>query len=184
MVFLKPPEPPPPPPDQPPPDVIVTANPPPQGVPDGGAADGHPDRHSARQPEREAFDPKDFTGKGVEGGIATGVVGGTGPVHAGEVFLEAEVDDPVAADLRSRRRGIRRCCSRRASPGRWIVQYVVDTDGPRGAELVQGRSRAPTRRSRSRPGRRSARASSSPAKFKGQPVRVLVQQRISFKVGQ
>ena len=40
------------------------------------------------------FDPKDFTGKGVEGGIATGVVGGVGPV-TGEVFLEAQLDDPV-----------------------------------------------------------------------------------------
>ena len=40
------------------------------------------------------FDPKDFTGKGVEGGVGTGVVGGTGPV-SGEVFLEAQLDDPV-----------------------------------------------------------------------------------------
>ena len=45
----------------------------------------------------ERFDPKDFTGKGVEGGIATGVVGGTGPVPIeGEVFLAAEVDETRA----------------------------------------------------------------------------------------
>ena len=31
-----------------------------------------------------------------EGGIATGIVGGTGPVPvSGEVFLEAQLDDPV-----------------------------------------------------------------------------------------
>ncbi len=30
----------------------------------------------------------------MEGGVATGVVGGTGPV-SGEVFLEAQLDDPV-----------------------------------------------------------------------------------------
>src|SRR5438045_2072532 len=90
MVFLKPPPPPPPPPDQPPPDVIVSANPPPKGFQTVVAPTDIPKDIPPIDLNEKPFDPKDFTGKGVEGGIATGVVGGTGPV-TGEVFLEAQL---------------------------------------------------------------------------------------------
>ena len=94
LVFLKPAEPPPPPPPEaPPPDAIVTANPPPQGfqtvIPPTDIPKEIPPINL-----NERFNPKDFTGKGVEGGIAAGVVGGTGPVLSDETFLEAQVDDP------------------------------------------------------------------------------------------
>ena len=94
MVFLKPPPPPPPPPDQPPPDVIVAANPPPKGFQTVVAPTDIPKDIPPIDLNEKPFDPKDFTGKGVEGGIAAGIVGGTGPV-SGEVFLEAQLDDPV-----------------------------------------------------------------------------------------
>ena len=46
--------------------------------------------------EQKPFDPKDFTGKGAEGGLASGIVGGTGPVDvAGVVYTEGQLDDPV-----------------------------------------------------------------------------------------
>ena len=94
MVFLKPPPPPPPPPDQPPPDVVVAANPPPKGFQTVVAPTDIPKDIPPIDLNEKPFDPKDFTGKGVEGGIAAGIAGGTGPV-SGEVFLEAQLDDPV-----------------------------------------------------------------------------------------
>ena len=80
MVFLKPPPPPPPPPDQPPPDVIVSQNPPPKGFQTVVAPTDIPKDIPPIDLDEKPFDPKDFTGKGVEGGIAAGIVGGTGPV--------------------------------------------------------------------------------------------------------
>src|SRR5919108_1089708 len=94
MVFLKPPEPAKPPPEQPPPDVVVAANPPPKGFQTVVAPTDIPKDIPPVDLNEKPFDPRDFTGKGVEGGIATGIVGGTGPVDAG-VFLEAQLDDPV-----------------------------------------------------------------------------------------
>ncbi len=95
MVFLKPPPPPPPPPEQPPPDVVVSANPPPKGFQTVVAPTDIPKDIPPVDLDQKPFDPKDFTGKGVEGGIAKGIVGGTAPVDSGEVFLEAQPDDPV-----------------------------------------------------------------------------------------
>ncbi|MEO7986112.1 MAG: hypothetical protein ABI766_06230, partial [Gemmatimonadales bacterium] len=68
MVFLKPPPPPPPPPDQPPPDVIVSANPPPKGFQTVVAPTDIPKDIPPIDLNEKPFDPKDFTGKGVEGG--------------------------------------------------------------------------------------------------------------------
>ncbi len=101
---------PPPPPRAPPENAIVSANPPPQGF----QTVMPPTEIPTEIPPvnlNERFDPKDFTGKGVEGGIAAGVAGGTGPVpiEAGEVFLAAEVERRPPVDRHSEsRRGIRR----------------------------------------------------------------------------
>lgn len=99
--FLLPPEPPPPPPppEAPPPDAVVTENPPPQGfqtiVPPKDLPTEIPPVNL-----NEKFDARDFSGRGVAGGVATGVIGGTGPVItdavvAGETYTSDEVDDPV-----------------------------------------------------------------------------------------
>ena len=69
-------------------------NPPPKGFQTVVAPTDIPKDIPPIDLNEKPFDPKDFTGKGVEGGVATGVVGGTGPV-TGEVFLEAQLDDPV-----------------------------------------------------------------------------------------
>ena len=110
MVFLKPPEPTKPPPEQPPPDVIVAANPPPKGFQTVVAPTDIPKDIPPIDLNEKPFDPRDFTGKGVEGGIGTGIVGGTGPV-TGEVFLEAQ-----CRSSRSRSRAIRRFWPAQVSP--------------------------------------------------------------------
>ncbi|HPF60525.1 MAG: energy transducer TonB [Gemmatimonadetes bacterium] len=98
FLIAPPPPPPPPPPETPPPDAIVSANPPPQGfqtlVPPKDLPTEIPPVNL-----NEKFDAADFSGRGVEGGIATGVVGGTGPVLdnivTSETFTSDQVDDPV-----------------------------------------------------------------------------------------
>ena len=184
MVFLKPPPPPPPPPpDQPPPDVVVAANPPPKGFQTVVAPTDIPKDIPPIDLNEKPFDPKDFTGKGVEGGIAAGIVGGTGPVDvSGEVFLEAQLDDPVQPISIPTPR-YPPVLQSAGIAGSVDLQYVVDTTGH--AEPNSFKVMKTTHPAFVEPAREAiAKGVFKPAKFKGQPVRQLVQQRISFKVGQ
>jgi protein TonB len=181
MVFLKPPPPPPPPKDQPPPDVIVSANPPPKGFQTVVAPTDIPKDIPPIDLNEKPFDPKDFTGKGVEGGIASGVVGGTGPV-TGEVFLEAQLDDPVQPISIPTPR-YPPVLQSAGIAGAVDLQYVVDTTGH--AETNSFKVLKTTHPAFVEPAKEAiTKGVFKPAKFKGQPVRQLVQQRISFKVGQ
>lgn len=93
--FLKPPPPPEEPPPPPPEDVIVSANPPPKGFQTVVAVTEIPKDIPPVDLNQKPFNPKDFTATGVEGGISTGVIGGTGPVDVGSVVVtSAEADDP------------------------------------------------------------------------------------------
>jgi protein TonB len=181
MVFLKPPPPPPPPPDQPPPDVIVAANPPPKGFQTVVAPTDIPKDIPPIDLNEKPFDPKDFTGKGVEGGVSTGVIGGTGPV-TGEVFLEAQLDDPVQPISIPTPR-YPPVLQSAGIAGAVDLQYVVDTTGH--AEPNSFKVLKTTHPAFAEPAKEAiAKGVFKPAKFKGQAVRQLVQQRISFKVGQ
>lgn len=177
MVFIEAPKAPPPPPDQPPPDQVVAANPPPQGfqvvLPPSIVPQAIPPVDL-----NQHFNAKDFSGKGVEGGIAAGVVGGTGPVDNTQVFMEAQVDDPpvlvTAGPMRYpdvlKAAGIN---------GRVTVQFVIDTTGhpePSSITII----------STPHPGFvNSAKELVSksiyrPGKVHGQAVSVMVQQGINF----
>jgi protein TonB len=181
MVFLKAPEPPPPPPDQPPPDVIVSQNPPPKGFQTVVAPTDIPKDIPPVDLNEKPFDPKDFTGKGVEGGIAAGIVGGTGPV-TGEVFLEAQLDDPVQPISIPTPR-YPPVLQSAGIAGAVDLQYVVDTTGH--AEPGSFKVLKTTHPAFVEPAKEAiSKGVFKPARFKGQPVRQLVQQRISFKVGQ
>jgi protein TonB len=181
MVFLKPPPPPPPPPDQPPPDVIVSANPPPKGFQTVVAPTDIPKDIPPIDLDEKPFDPKDFTGKGVEGGIAAGIVGAPAPIK-GEVFLEAQLDDPVQPISIPTPR-YPPVLQSAGIAGRVELQYVVDTTGhaePNSFKVLKTSHPAfvePAKEAISK-------GVFKPAKFKGQAVRQLVQQAISFKVGQ
>ncbi|MGE5687730.1 MAG: hypothetical protein ACM34D_09540, partial [Gemmatimonadota bacterium] len=126
MVFLKPPEAPPPP---PPPEQVVVANPPPKGFQTVVAPTDIPKDIPPIDLKQKAFDPKDFTGKGIEGGVSTGVVGGTGPVDVkAEVFTEAELDDPVSPISIPTPR-YPPVLQSAGIAGSVDVQYIVDTTG-------------------------------------------------------
>jgi protein TonB len=183
MVFLRPPEtaPPPPPPEQ----VVLSANPPPQGF----QVVSPPDNIPTEIPPvnlNERFDPKDFTGKGVEGGIAAGVAGGTGPVIEGEVFLAAEVDEtPQALNGAACQGKYPPVMASAGIPGKVVMQFIVNTDGHVDAASVKVMSS--THKAFEEPAKQGITSSGctfKPGSSRGQPVRVLVQQAVSFKVAQ
>ncbi|HEU4569705.1 MAG TPA: energy transducer TonB [Gemmatimonadales bacterium] len=178
MVFLEPPKETPPPPDQPPPDAVVAANPPPQGfqtvVP--------PDVIPTEIPPvdlTQKFDARDFSGKGVEGGIAAGVIGGTGPVDpSAQVFLEAQVDDPPTLISAGPQR-YPEMLKAAGIAGRVVVQFVVDTTGhpdPASIKIISTPHQAFGPATRELVSKSLFR----PGKVRGQAVAVLVQQAINF----
>ncbi|MGE5231491.1 MAG: energy transducer TonB [Deltaproteobacteria bacterium] len=180
MVFLKPPEAPPPP---PPPEQVVVANPPPKGFQTVVAPTDIPKDIPPIDLKQKAFDPKDFTGKGVEGGVSTGVVGGTGPVDVkAEVFTEAELDDPVQ-QINIPPPRYPPVLQSAGIAGSVDVQYIVDTTGH--AEPSSFKVLKSTHQAFEEPAREAImKGVFKPAKFRGRLVRQLVQQRISFKIGQ
>jgi protein TonB len=174
MVFLKPPEAPPPP---PPPEQVVVANPPPKGFQTVVAPTDIPKDIPPIDLKQKAFDPKDFTGKGIEGGVSTGVVGGTGPVDVkAEVFTEVS---PISIPTPRYPPVLQSA----GIAGSVDVQYIVDTTGH--AEPASFKVLKSTHQAFEEPAREAImKAVFKPAKFRGKVVRQLVQQRISFKIGQ
>jgi protein TonB len=178
MVFLKPPEPPPPPPPPPPEQVVVSTNPPPKGFQTVVAPTDIPKDIPPIDLKQKAFDPKDFTGKGVEGGIATGVVGGTGDVKA-EVFTEAQLDDPVSPISIPQPR-YPPVLESAGIAGRVVVQFIVDTTGhaePNSIKVMETNHQLFVESAKES----ISKAVFKPARYHGRPVRQLVQLPISFK---
>ncbi|MEJ7810462.1 MAG: energy transducer TonB [Gemmatimonadaceae bacterium] len=90
-------EPPPPEPEKaPPPPDIVAAPPPPKGFQVLTAPIDIPDKIPEVDLSKAVTDEADFSGKGVAGGLAKGVVGGTGPVNNNDQpYFEFQVEKPV-----------------------------------------------------------------------------------------
>jgi len=175
LVFLEPPKAPPP--ETPPPDAIVSANPPPKGFQTVVAVQDIPTEIPPVN-LNDRFDPKDFTGSGVQGGVATGIVGGTGPV-TGETYLEAQVDDPPTVISTGPLR-YPPVLERAGIGGRVVMQFVVDTTGH--AEAAGFKILSSTNPAFNEPAREVIMKSVfRPGRVRGQPVRVQVQQVISFK---
>ncbi|MEP6591638.1 MAG: energy transducer TonB [Gemmatimonadota bacterium] len=181
-VFIKPPDPPPPPPpDQPPPDVVVAQNPPPQGfqtiVP--------PKEIPTEIPPvdlNQKFNAKDFSGKGVEGGIARGVVGGTGPVDivSGESFTVDQVDDPVQY-LDGPLPAYPPVLKTAGVEGKVSLRFIVGTDGRVESGTIQVLSS--TNKAFEAPAIEAIKKSRfKPAKIRGAPVRQLVDQAVRFSL--
>ena len=177
LVFLQPPKETPPP-EKPPEEVVVSANPPPKGFQTVIAPTDIPKEIPPVNLNERALDPRDFTGKGVEGGIASGIVGGTGPVEIGQTFLEAQVDDPP--QMISQGPQLFPPAMRAAGiPGKVTMQYVVDVTGhvePGSLKVLSATHQAfvePTKQM-------LLKSLFKPGKVRGEAVRVLVQQTINF----
>ncbi len=171
----------PPPRPAPPPKVrplaIVSFEPPPQGFQVLTAPVGVPNDIPPMD-FTEQFDPRNFSGAGVEGGVFDGVKGGTGSVDASRIFRAATVDErperlsgpPLQYPAALREAGI---------GGFVIIEFVIETTGrvnPSSIRIVRSSNAAfegpatdVIRKSLFRPGR-----------VRGIAVRVLVRQQIDF----
>jgi protein TonB len=178
MVLLKPPEPEPEPePETPPPEAIVSANPPPQGFQTLMPPDAIP-KEIPPINLNERFNPKDYTGKGVEGGIAAGVVGGTGPVSADVTYLEANVDDPPRL-LQPGPMRYPPMLESAGISGRVRLEFVVDTTGH--AERPSIKVLETSHPAFGEPAKELVSKSLfKPGRVRGQAVRVLVQQTVNY----
>jgi protein TonB len=129
VVFAKAPPPPPPPPDQPkpPPDVVV-APPPPKGFQVLQAPINIPDKIPDIDLSKAVTDEKDFSGKGVAGGKANGVVGGT-PTNSDQPYFEFQVEKPALAREGNPNPKYPSMLESSRVEGDVLAQFVVDTSG-------------------------------------------------------
>ena len=133
FVEMKKDEPPPPknePPPPPPPDVAV-APPPPKGFQVLQAPVEIPDIIPQVDLSKKVTDESDFSGKGVQGGVAKGVAGGTGPVVSDQPYFEFQVEKPVVQAPGSAGPRYPEMLKSANVEGTVMAQFVVDT-------LVQG----------------------------------------------
>jgi protein TonB len=124
---------------------------------------------------QEHFDPKDYTGTGVEGGIGTGIT-----PSSDQVFMESVVEERpevlsgpslVYPDL-LRQAGVQ---------GRVIVQAIIDTSGraePPSVKIIQSPNPGFDQPAKNY----VLRALFRPARVHGRAVRVLVNLPIDFKI--
>ncbi len=180
MIFLtEEPEPEPEPDEPPPQQQVLTLDPPPKGF---QTLDAPIDIPTEIPPIdlTERFDPRDFSGVGVEGGVFSGVEGGTGPVDFSQTFNEAAVDERperISGPMPRYPEMLRQA----GIEGVVLLEFVIDTAGRVEQETIkilqstnrafEGPARDVVRRSVFRPGR-----------VRGQAVRVLVQQQIGFSI--
>jgi TonB family C-terminal domain len=124
-------EPPPPEPEKappPPPDVVVKP-PPPKGFQTLQAPINIPDKIPEVDLSKAVTNEADFSGKGVEGGVAKGVVGGKGPVNEDQPYFEFQVEKPVLARENNPAPRYPSMLESARVEGEVLVQFVVDTSG-------------------------------------------------------
>lgn len=129
----------------------------------------------------ERFDPRDFTGVGVELGVATGVVQQvTGPVDLTQVFIEAVVDEPPER-ISFPAPEYPRILLEAGVEGMVVLEAIIDTTGhaePGSIKVIES-----TNRAFEAPAREAMRkALFRPGRVRGQPVRVLVHMPIRFVI--
>jgi periplasmic protein TonB len=131
----------------------------------------------------KALDPRDFSGRGVEGGVARGVVGGTGKVDlpAEEVYTVATTEPDFAPAVLIAQPAPRYppVLQQIGLSGRVVLQFVVDTTGH--VEPTSIKVLTSTHEGFEPPARESvAAAIFHPARLASRPVRQLAQQGVRF----
>lgn len=122
----KPPEPP----KEPPPNAVAVAQLPPKGFQVLTAPVEIPDRIPEVDLTRSVTDEADFSGRGVEGGVARGVVGGTAPVPtADNAYFDFQVEKPVMPRDGNPPPQYPSILEQSRVTGHVLVQFIVDTTG-------------------------------------------------------
>ena len=131
------------------PPSVVVAEPPPKGFQTVAALTDIPKVIPPVDLSQRPLDPRDFTGRGVEGGVAEGMVGGTGRVDTGppggelNAIYEATTDDerfePAILVLQPAPRypGVLEALG---IEGQVLVEFVIDTTGrvqPRSIRILE-----------------------------------------------
>lgn len=170
--------------------LVLSANPPPRGFRTVVAPTDIPADIPPVDLSESALDPRDFSGRGSEGGVAWGVVGGTGPLEQSPVTPE-EMGDVVYAATYDHARFEPAQLITQPTPryppamlqigvsGRVVLEFIVDTLGTvegRSIEVVESSHRA-----FEQPAEESVRqAVFRPARLGSMPVRQRSRQPISF----
>src|SRR6266704_1074322 len=126
---------------------------------------------------QEHFDPKDYSGTGVEGGLATGLV-----PTGNEVFIEAIVEEKPAV-LSGPTLQFPELLRQAQIQGRVLVQAIIDTLGraePPSVKVLQSPNPGFDQSAKSY----VAKALFRPARVHGRAVRVLIQIPIDFRLKQ
>ena len=122
-------EPPPPKEVPPPPKDVVVAPPPPKGFQVLTAPIKVPDVLPDIDLSKKVTDEADFSGKGVAGGVAKGVVGGTGPVNTDQPYFEFQVEKQVQTAAGSPPPRYPDMLRSANIEGEVLAQFIVDTTG-------------------------------------------------------
>jgi protein TonB len=167
-------------PEEEPPPIVTSLNPPPKGFQVLTAPVDIPTEIPPVNLEQR-FDPRDYSGVGVEGGVFQGVEGGTGPVvDLAQVFAEAVVDE-VPERISCPPVDYPRMMQQANIEGQVLLQFVVETDGhvkDENIEILSSSHRAfegPAKDMISK-------CLFRPGRVRASPVRVLVQMPIVFNL--
>lgn len=169
--------------------LVLSANPPPRGFQVVDAVGQIPTSIPPIDPSARVLDPRDFTGRGAEGGVGWGVAGGTGPVDQvpgeyREGLYSAEVADVrfTPAELVVKPTFQYPVILRDAGvPGRVVVQFVIDTIGavePGSVKILERTAEAFGEAARA--GVLEARF--TPARYGTRPVRQLSKWPVRFEL--
>lgn len=193
VLFFVPKPPPPPPPAAtrpPPPETprLVIAEPPPKGFQTIAAPVEIPTDIPPVDLTQKPLDPRDFTGRGVEGGVADGIVGGTGRVDTGlpqgglDAIYEATTSDerfqPAVLVSRAEPKYPAALASLGVE-GKVSVEFVIDTAGtvePASFQVLESTHQAFEQAARAV----VLSARFRPARLSAHPVRQLSRQAIRF----
>ena len=127
---------------------------------------------------QERFDPKDFSGVGVEGGTATGVT----PPSGNTVYSTAEVDQaPALLSAPPLDRDYPSLLRQAGITGRVVIEAVIDTTGKAELTSIQV-MQSPHPGFNEAAKRWMSRALFRPARKGGHAVRVLVRQAIDYSL--
>src|SRR3954467_327148 len=123
----------------------------------------------------------DFSGKGVKGGVASGVVGGKGPVTNDQTYFEFQVEKPAEMLSDSPKPKYPSVLESSGIAGEVQAQFVVNTDGR--ADMSEFKVLKSTNELFAQAVKNVLpRMHFSPAMIGGRPVKQLVQQAFQFAV--
>ena len=166
--------------EAPPPEKVVVA-PPPKGFQVLRA----PVKIDIKIPEidlsKAVTNEADFSGKGVKGGVGTGVVGGTGPVTTDQTYFEFQVERPASMLDDSPKPKYPAVLESSGIAGEVQAQFVVSANGK--ADMDSFKVLKSTNELFTQAVKNVLpRMRFSPAQIGGKPVNQLVQQSFQFAV--